>query len=90
MQYKCQQCGSEATVRGRQAIDEYESPYIKEYVICEACQYTISKDAADRNILLAACKEVTLNIERGYPINACVVLEHLQAAIALAESDFVD
>ena len=58
VKYKCQQCDGKATIQGTQAVDLYETPHIEEYVICEACGYTISKDAADCVELLAAIRDI--------------------------------
>jgi len=57
MSYICQQCSKEAEVRGQQDIDiNFDTPFISEWVICESCGYTIPKDTADKQILLAACE----------------------------------
>ena len=94
MIYKCQQCSGEATVRGTQAIDQYESPYIAEYVICEVCGYTISKDAADCAELLKACKMTATNlvtmlnaVRSGVSIRVflCDSLKVVETAITKAE-----
>ena len=102
MDYICQQCMGKATVQGTQAIDQYESPYIAEYVICDdtVCGYTISKDAADCANLLATCKTALEQLEMdariiakhttGYgPAQVCNAQAKvkLQTAIARAEQN---
>ncbi len=55
--YECQQCGEKATIQGRQEIDPtYDSPFIRDYVVCDMCGYTTTKDAMDVVALLAVCK----------------------------------
>ena len=68
MDYKCDQCGEIAKMRGEQAIDRYESPYIAEYVVCTECGYTIAKDTADKEALLAACKYTLEMIQKAFDI----------------------
>ncbi|KKN69801.1 hypothetical protein LCGC14_0437470 [marine sediment metagenome] len=55
--YKCQQCGEQAEIQGKQDIDiNYDTPFISDWVVCETCGYTIPKDTADKAILLNVCK----------------------------------
>ena len=61
MNYKCQQCGCRAEIRGTQMIDQYDSPYIDEYVVCGACGYTIARDTLDRQLLLKVCESYREN-----------------------------
>ena len=66
MDYECQQCGSVARAHtvGGSPHGEY---YIVEQVICEKCGYIISKDTADCELLLAACKKLVVFVDEMLP-----------------------
>ncbi|KKN35467.1 hypothetical protein LCGC14_0783190 [marine sediment metagenome] len=87
--YKCQQCGEQAEIQGKQDIDiNYDTPFISDWVICETCGYTISKDTADKAILLDACKDAKKAIYEAInkrKSNLSVVWHTLEVTITKAE-----
>ena len=82
--YKCQQCGDKAEVQGKQDIDiNYDTPFISEWVVCKSCDYTISKDTADKQILLNACESVFIEL---CSINQNqALIDELDVAITMAK-----